>query len=176
MNIRKNFIAMLAIILTITCMPMASFADSDAGSEVEMQKGKIIMIHDGKITTIDMRNVIIFDENGNIVPRTRADWQFNTSVTLKNGYGALITAEPVYYSASPITMYASCSVGKVTGLQGEARLVEDSNSEIMGKFKATKGTWYGKLKYNLGWVGNTLLYIRNASSDTITVDSVTYDF
>lgn len=176
MNIKKNFIAMLAIILTITCMPMASFADSDSGSGVEMQKGKIIMIHDGKTTTIDMRSVIIIDEKGKIVPKTRADWQFNTSVTLKNGYGALITADPVYYSASPITMYASCSAGNVTGLQGEGRLDVDSNCEIMGKFKATKGTWYGTLKYNLGWVGNTYLYIRNASSETITVDSLTYYF
>ncbi|WP_312651842.1 hypothetical protein [Aminipila sp.] len=174
MKIKKNLIAMLAIVLTITCMPMASFADSD--SEIEMQKGKIIMIHDGKTTAIDMGSVIIFDEKGKIVPKTRADWQFNTSVTLKNGYGALITAKPVYYSASPITMYASCSAGKVTGLQGEGRLDVDSNSEIMGKFKATKGTWYGTLNYNLGWVGNTLLYIRNASSETITVDSVTYYF
>lgn len=171
---RKNLIVMLAIVLSITCMPLAAFAGTN--SEIEMQKGKVTIVNEGHKTTIDMGSIIIVDENGNIVPKTRAEWDQVCSITLKNGYTAYITYSPVYYGGSEMWMYASCSSGDVSKLQAEARKKGSTDHQVMWKFTAEKGTWYGSLHDHLPWIGNTYFLIRNVGSEPITVDSVTYYF
>ncbi|MFV0518023.1 MAG: hypothetical protein ACK5MV_11560 [Aminipila sp.] len=161
MKTKKTLIILLAIVLTITCMPLTAMASESKGQVIQ----EIDILSDGYYIT---------DPDGNVVPTIK--FIVDENVLLKPGY-SLNAKNNVWYNGNIMGFWASVSGASVTKLKLSTQLATSSGVfTSLGYFTATQGDWYGYLE-SQGMLNQYNCYYRlqftNKSTSTMIIDSLT---
>ena len=163
MKSRKTLIVLLALVFTITCMPLTAMASEP----IEPSSNAIDLLSEGY-------TIINADGSPVITPYW---FEVGTGITLTAGQ-SLIPNKDIWYGSDIIAFYASVSGADVSKLRLAARPLTSSTFTNVGYFTATQGTWYGVIEKS-GFIGYYNQYhkirITNTSNSTMTVDSLTGD-
>lgn len=160
MKSKKMLLVLLALVLTITCIPLTAMASEPKDKGIDI-------LADGYYIT---------DPDGNVVI-TPMGFIIDEGVVLKPGY-SLNAKHNVWYGGDILGFWASVSNGDVTDLELKAQRVGYSKFKSLGSFEAIKGSWYGAFEC-VGMPDGYGCFYRikfvNNGNTTMTIDSLTGD-